>query len=89
MFQRYTTQVSSREPSRWRRGIPHDGNRFRSNFGSRYSEAVIVRQAAGWQFAGSSKNLIELCQDGIEAMEGLIRGVLATGPNPQNPVSAP
>lgn len=89
VFQRYTTQVSSPEPSRWRRGSPHDGNRFRSNFGSRYSEAVIVRQAAGWQFAGSSQNLIELCHDGIEAMERIIRGVLATGPNPQNPVSAP
>lgn len=89
VFQRYTMQVSDPEPVRWRRDTSRDSNRFRSRFGSRYSEAVIVRQAAGWQFAGSSKNLIELCHDGIEAMEGFITQVLATGPNLQNPVSAP
>lgn len=89
VFQRYTAQVSSPEPSRWTWGARLDVNRFRSHFGSRYSEAVIVRRAAGWQFAGSSKNLIELCHDGVEAMEGFIRQVLAAGTNGQNSVSAP
>jgi hypothetical protein len=71
VFQRYTAQASSPEPSRWRRESRYDANRFRSHFGSRYSEAVIIRQAAGWQFAGSSKNLIELCHDGVERNGGI------------------
>ena len=84
VFQRYYTAVSSSETLPWGTNLRRRDERFRSRFGSRYSEAVVVRQPAGWQFAGSSKNLIELCHDALEAMEGFIRQVLGTNPQPQN-----
>lgn len=84
VFQRYHASVSSSESLPWGRHLGRRGERFHSRFGSRYSETVIVRQPAGWQFAGSSKNLIELCHDGLEAMEGFFRQVLATNSQKQD-----
>jgi hypothetical protein len=84
VFQRYHASVAPPETTRWGRDWGRRDERFCSRLGSRYSEAVVVRQPAGWQFAGSSKNLIELCHDGLEAMEGFIGQVLATNRQTQN-----
>ncbi len=80
VFQRYTVHASDSVPMVADR-FGRDADRFASRFGSRYGQGVVIRRAAGWQFAENSKNLIELCHDALEAMEGFIRQVLTTEPS--------
>lgn len=80
VFQRFTVHASDPVPSVADR-FGRDADRFGSRFGSRYGDGVVVRRAVGWQFAENSKNLIELCHDALEAMEGFIRQVLTTDPS--------
>ena len=52
-------------------------NRFASRFGTRTGQGVVIRHVGGWQFAGNPKNLLELGRDAINAIEVIIRQVLA------------
>jgi hypothetical protein len=48
-------------------------DKFLSRWGWRKGQGVIIRKAAGWQFQGNTKNLIELCHDALEAVEIITR----------------
>jgi hypothetical protein len=73
VLQKYTVHAANTIPS-------HDDTWFRmtkksrSRFGS--GHGVVIRRAAGWQFAEDVKNIIELCHDALEELEGVIRQVL-------------
>jgi hypothetical protein len=67
-------------PSLWGPQLGQNTDWLPSSFGSRSGQGVVIRRAAGWQFAGSPKNLIELCHDTLDAMEGFIRQALPTDP---------
>lgn len=76
VFQRYT--VHAADPASDAKGT--FAGRFTSRWGWREGQGVVIRRAAGWQFEGSPKNLIELCHDALEGIEELIRQALKTEP---------
>jgi hypothetical protein len=69
VLQKYTIHAADPIPS-------HDDTWFRttkkprSRFGSRHG--VVIRRAAGWQFAEDVKNIAKLCHDALEALEEII-----------------
>jgi hypothetical protein len=74
---RYTVHVTASIPDRWKSKF--DLDKWQSKFKPKYSdgiERVEVRRAAGWQFAGKPKNLIELCDDALDAIEEYARQAL-------------
>jgi hypothetical protein len=72
VFQRFTVHAADPVPQ----VMDKYADRFASRFGSRYAQGVVIRRAAGWQFAGNPKNLIELGHDALDAIEVFIRQVL-------------
>jgi hypothetical protein len=88
VHQLYTKEVIAEASSRWGPRTVGEPSRWRSLNRSRYGEAVVARRAAGWQFAGNPKNLIELCRDALEAMQGFIVPVLATVPTVGQSITA-
>src|SRR5258708_8627018 len=80
VHQLYRKELIAEASSRWGPRTVGEPSRWRSLNRSRYGEAVMARRAAGWQFAGNPKNLIELCKDALEAMQGFIVPVIVTAP---------
>jgi hypothetical protein len=80
VYQRYSVEVPDPARSRWEPRSVRNTDRWRSFSKSRFGEPVVIRRAAGWRFAENSKNLIELCHDGLQAMQGFIVPVLVTAP---------
>jgi hypothetical protein len=80
VHQLYTTEVVEKSTSRWEPKTAYGPERWRSLNKSRYGEAVVIRRAAGWQFAGNPKNLIELCHDALIAIQGFVVPVLVAMP---------
>lgn len=76
VFQRFT--VHPADPTSQVEG--RFASRFISRWGWREGQGIVIRRAAGWQFEGNSKNLIELCHDAVEGIEAFIRQVLTTEP---------
>jgi hypothetical protein len=75
VLQRFTIHAADPIPSRddpWFRTIEKPRSRFGSGHG------VVIRRASGWQFAEDAKSIVEMCHDGLEALEGFIRQVLET-----------
>jgi len=74
VWQNYRVSLVHPAPSRWRSEkndgwrSPLDRDRFQSHAASSL-EGGFKREAAGWQFDGHPKNLIELCHDSLEAFE--------------------
>jgi len=73
---RFTVQVTASIPDRWKSKWAPDNSKWQSRFTSRYGDAVGVRRAPGWQFAGHAKNLVDLCSDALTAMEQCARQAL-------------
>lgn len=85
VHQRYS--VHAADPVPW--AVDRYADRFASRFGSRYTQGgIVVRRAAGWQFAENPKNLIELGHDALEAIEVFIRLALTTEDNAQTASTA-
>jgi hypothetical protein len=78
IHQQYTMEVVEKASPRWGSRTAPEPTRWRSLNKSRYGEAVVVRRATGWQFAGNRKNLIELCRDALAAMQGFVVPVVVT-----------
>ena len=71
VHQRYTVHVTTSVPDRWEPIWQPESK-------SRFSDVVGIRRAAGWQFLGNPKNLIELCYEALAAIEEYARQALVT-----------
>ena len=87
VHRRFTVHVSASIPDGWKSNWGPDTNKWQSSFTSLYGDVVGIRRAPGWQFAGSPRNLIELCSDALTAMEEYARQALVSAlPSTTEPV---
>lgn len=77
VFQRFSVHPMD-NPSRWMRD--RFAARYVSRWGWREGRGMVISKQEGWRFAENPKNLIELCHDGLEAIETFIREILTTEP---------
>lgn len=70
VFERFTVHGVDHFP----RETGRFSGRFRARFGPRLG--IVIHPAEGWQFAENPMNLVELCRDGLEAMESATREVM-------------
>jgi hypothetical protein len=79
VYHRFRIQASATTPDRWNapRWAPKP-SKWQSRFTPRYNKVAGVQLVEGWQFAGNSKNISELCHDALMALEEIFRRTLAS-----------